>query len=241
VASSAEEPLVFRGFPRLVRGFVPVGHDEIAALPRALALDAKETAERSIAVQSVPRGPNSEVRFRLPALTPPGDYRGTLRLGERAFAIVVRVDGKTHLAAIPPRIELAAGAAEEACETLMLANDGNTAATVESEYGFGLFAETGLDRAIGKAFHGEARDGHARLDTLVSAAADEYGGIASAVVSAGAGPLEAGETRAVTFAFRFSRKLRPGSSYFGYLQVANLTIPVRVRGERYDKRTEAPS
>jgi hypothetical protein len=240
VARSAEEPLVFRGFPRLVRGFVPVGHDEIAALPRALALDAKETADRSIAVQSVPRGPNSEVRFRLPALTPPGDYRGTLRLGERAFAIVVRVDGKTHLAAIPPRIELIGGGGET-CETLLLANDGNTAATVESEYGFGLFAETGLDRAIGKAFHGEARDGHARLDTLVSAAADEYGGIATAAVSTGAGVLEPGETRGVTFAFRFSHKLRPGSSYFGYLQVANLTIPVRVRSERYDRRTEAPS
>jgi hypothetical protein len=237
MASAGDAPLRFRGVPALVEGFVPIPHAELLTGAREVAID-RLSGDEHVAVQSVPHGPQSEIRFVLPETTPPGEYPGTLRLGDRSFKIVVQVDADTSLSAVPGRIDLVSDG-REVHETLTILNAGNTVATIEARYGLGLFAQSGLDRMLGKTLGTDAPDGRARIDTFMSAAADEYGGLVVATVTEGAGPLEPGQARSVAFAFTFPQKTRPGGSYFGYLAVANLTIPVFVRTEY--KRTEVPA
>jgi hypothetical protein len=237
MASAGDEPLRFRGAPQLVGGFVPIPHTELLTVEREVAIE-RIPADELVGVQSVPHGRQSEIRFVLPETTPPGEYPGTLRLGDHRFAIVVQVDPVVHLAAVPGRFDLVSNGGD-ARETLTILNAGNTATTIDRRYALGLFAHAGLDRMLGKTLGADAPDGHARVDTLMSAAADEYGGLVVANVAAGAGPLEPGQARAVTFAFTFPQKSRASASYFGYLSVANLTIPVSVRTEY--KPTEVPA
>ena len=228
MANVHERRFELRGAPRSVRGFMPVAPDRIRVLPHVV-FDTGIEHDGPIPVQTVPRGAHTEMRVVLPAMTRPGEYRGTLQIGDDRFAVLALVEASTHLTCIPPRIELVYGANRRLRETLTLVNDGNVPAEIAKHYGFGLFESSGLDRAIRNAF--EARDVADRsiVEAFSNAAADEYGGLVAASVAEGAGPLEPGAMRSIALSFRLTEKARRGASYFGYLSIENLAIPVLVR------------
>ena len=227
----ADVGIELRGVPKSVRGFLHVAHHEIRALPE-LVLDGIAHDERLV-VQTVPRATLTELRVALPNLTKPGEYRGRLRIGERHYGVVAHVEPSLHLACVPQRIELTYGPNRRLRETLTIVNDGNVTAAIEKHYGFGLFESTGVDRAIRSAFEQHGTTQRSVVDAFSDAAADEYGGVAAASVAEGAGPLHPGEMRSVALSFRLSEKARHGGSYFGYLSIANLTIPVSVRNAEH--------
>jgi hypothetical protein len=232
------EPLHLRGAPRSVRGFVAMAQSEIGTSP-AVVFDGLARDRETFDVQTVPRGGHTELRVALPESTAPGEYRGTVQLGERRFPVIAQVDARMHLACIPPQIELTSGHGRRLRETLTIVNDGNVTAIIEKHYGFGLFETSGLDRAIRTAFEAHATKARAGSETMFEAAAEEYGGVAAASVADGVGPLEPGHSRRVTLSFRLSEKANRRAAYFGYLSIVNLTIPVLVRNADYSTREAA--
>jgi hypothetical protein len=211
----------------------------IGAWPK-VEFDGMRRDREPFDVQTVPRGRHTELRVTLPEATTPGEYHGTVRLGQHRFAVVAQIEARTHLVCLPPQIELTSGRNRRLRETLAIANDGNVTVTIEKHYGFGLFESTGLDRAIGTAFEAHGTGGRSGAVTLFEAAAEGYGGVVAASVADGAGPVEPGETRHVTLSFRLTEKAHRGASYFGYLPLANLAIPVLIRNADHSTTEAAP-
>jgi hypothetical protein len=234
-----DEPIHLRGTPRSVRGFVAMEQHEIGVSPNA-EFDGLTHRHEPLNVQTVPRGAHTELRVTLPEATAPGEYHGRVHLGERSFPVVAQVEARTHLVCVPPQIELTSGRNRRLRETLTIVNDGNVPASIEKHYGFGLFETTGLDRAIGTAFGAPATKSRSGTDVFFDAAAEEYGGTVTASVEDGAGALKPGEARRVTLSFRLTEKAHRGAAYFGYLPIANLVIPVRIRNADHST-TEAAS
>lgn len=232
MSSAVHHVVHLRGTPRSVRGLVPVAHEETLQ-PRELHFDGLPEGEAPV-VHTVQRGRHTELRMTLPASTPPGEYRGDLRLGDHHFALRAQVEPRKHLACIPHNFELTHSPQKRVRETLAVVNDGNVDVTIEKHYGFGLFQMGGLNRAIGKAFSRQDTEAASPLDAIAIAAKDEYGGLVTANVTEGAGPLPPGEARDLSLSFRFSGHPRPGAEYFGYLSIANLTLGVRVHVVEHD-------
>jgi len=235
---TSEEPVYFRGAPRSVRGFVRVPYGEMGVSPRHVVLVEGARHTGPIAVQTLARGPVTDVRFALASATPPGQYRGTLTLGEREYGVVARIDGRTRLVAMPPRFDLVGEPGARERESVSMLNDGNVAVTIEKTYAVGLFETSGLDRAIGKAFRHVGGEGKSRIEAFFDAAAEGYGGIVRIAVDEGAGVLHPGDVRELALTLHLPDRMRGDRSYFGYLTVANLVLPVFVHGAGHAVRSE---
>jgi hypothetical protein len=227
-----DEPLHLRGAPRSIRGLVAMTQSEIGTSPRGV-FDGLRRDREPFDVRMVPRGTHTELRVTFPDSTAPGEYRGTMHLGDRSFAAIAQVDARPRLVCLPLKIELTSGRNRRLRETLTLLNDGNVVTTIEKHYGFGLFSTTGLDRAIGTAFQAHGTKARAGSETFFEAAAEEYGGVVAASVAEGAGPLKPGEARNVTLSFRLSEQAHRRAEYFGYLPIASLVIPVFIHNADY--------
>jgi hypothetical protein len=231
--SVASHVVRLRGKPRSVRGFIPIAL-EAAQQPQEVVFDGLPPETEAPIVHAVPRGRHTELRLTLPASTPPGEYRGNVLLGAQRFAFRAQVESRGHLSCIPHNLELTHTPQKRVRETVAVINDGNIEVAIEKHYAFGLFEVGGLNRAIGKAFGRKTSETDSPLDAIAVAAKDEYGGLVTANVTEGAGPLPPGEARDLLLSFRFSGHPRPGAEYFGYLSIANLTLGVRVHVAEHD-------
>jgi hypothetical protein len=234
VAKTHDEttPLRFRGSPNAIEAFVPTPpHD---AGWRALSADLEiawgESRNPPIELHPIPGGTTAtRLRLVLPKSTPPGTYKGTLRLGQSRYPMLAEVEPYPHLQLSPSRLSFEAGPGSELEAELNLANGGNVACQVGKGYALGLFDQDGLNRATAAAFMDETAQGSDRTSRLMDEFAAGYGGIVRMRVEEGAGHVTPGELRNLRLKLRFPDRLKPGRSYFGTWKFHNLAFQVTVR------------
>jgi len=224
-------PLRFRGSPIAIEALVPTApHDKGR---RILGVDLEiELGEKKppIELHPIPGGTvATRLRLVLPNSTPPGTYKGTLRLSDSQYPILAEVGAYPHLLLSPSRLSFEAAAGSEAETELTLVNEGNVTCDVGKAYAFGLFDQDGLNRSTATAFQEETAQGRERMDRLMNEFAEGYGGIVRMRVEEGAGPVAPGEFRNLRLKLRFPDRLKPGRGYFGTWSFHNLTYLVTVR------------
>jgi hypothetical protein len=231
VTVDTQEPVTVRGHPEALDAPLPGLTWAEATTPPQATLDAPGAKAALAGFVTLP-GSTQVVGLRLvlPEATPPGTYRGTVRLGEQERPLVAEVVGAPGLSLVPSTIALAASAGGTASAELTAVNGGNVPAEIPEAQAVGLFAVAGLDRALGRAFTTKAERGLERFDALGSALADEHGGTLDVRTAEGAGPLEPGASRRLRLEAALPGQL--GGAYFGFWRAAGSTVRLKVDVEQ---------
>ena len=215
-----------RGTPRRLEGVLsaPADADEVE-------LDVEGLAVESITVRPLgePGAPEQAwLRLALPPSTRPGEYRGTVRVGDREEKVVIEVEPRIRLRLSPPRQLLQGTAGEQVAATILVANLGNADCVLPDVNAVGLFDVEGTERAVGRTFRSGDAKGERIVERLAEELAAGYGGLAKVAVAAGAGELGPGETRELALTFHLPDGLRPGRVYEGAWALPGVNYMVRV-------------
>ena len=222
----AEAPLCLRGTPRRLSGLLSAPRDA-----DGVEVDVAGLAVESISVRPLgdPGAPERAcLRLALPALTRPGEYRGTIRLDGRKKEVVLNVEPRMRLRLSPRRLVLRGQAGEAMAATVVLANLGNTDCVLREVNAVGLFDIEGAERAIGRTFRSTDADGGRILERLAEELAEGYGGLARVTLAAGAGDVGPGEARELKLTIHLPDALRAGRVYEGAWMLSNVNYMVRV-------------
>jgi len=175
----------------------------------------------------------SLLRIKLPVSTPPGAYKGTVRVGDNEVPIVVDVERRPRLRLFPRsfKASVTPGTALNANFTVL--NAGNSTVHIEKEYRFCVFERGGIDRAFYVALATEQATSERRIDRLVNELAASHGGRVRLEIESGSGDVTPGEARELRIALHLSDRLRPGQTYSGTWKVENtgLAIELQVTGK----------
>jgi hypothetical protein len=231
--AEAQEPVTVRGHPEALDAPLPGLTWAQATTPPQATIDAPGAKAALAGFVTLP-GSTQVVGLRLvlPEATPPGTYRGTLRLGEEERPLVAEVAGVPGLSLLPATIALAGAPGGTASAELTAINGGNVPAEIPEAQAVGLFAVAGLDRALGRAFATKAGRGLERFDALGSALADEHGGALDVRTAEGAGPMQPGEARRLRLEAALPKQLRGGGAWFGFWRAAGSTVRLKVDVEQ---------
>lgn len=214
------------GTPRRLAGLVSAPHDA-----HGIEVDVGGVAVESASIRPLgdPDAPERAwLRLVLPALTRPGEYRGTIRLDGREEEVVLNVEPRMRLRLSPRRLVLRGRAGERIAATVHATNLGNTDCAIRDVHGLGLFDVEGADRAFGRTFRSGGDKGGRMLDRLVEELAEGHGGLAKVSVNAGAGDLGPGEARELALTIHLPDALRAGRVYEGVWTLANVNYMLRV-------------
>jgi hypothetical protein len=233
----ADELLTLRGPPNALDGPVPgMSWAEATAAPE-VSLDAPGAESLLAAFVTLPDSTSLVgLRLVLPDATPPGSYRGALRLSKREITLQAEVSADTALALLPASVTASAPQGGTGALGLTAINTGNLPVAVPERQGVGLFATEGLDRALGSAFGAKVERGLERFDALGSALAHEHGGVME--VRAEAGSLKPGETREIELELSLPDGARAGESYFGFWMAGGSRVQIDLQVQ--DPDTEVP-
>jgi hypothetical protein len=177
------------------------------------------------------------LRLVLPDGTPPGSYRGTLRLGKREIRLEAEVGSDAALTLIPGTVRAVGASGGTVSAGLTAVNTGNVAVALPERQGVGLFTTQGLDRALGRALSGTAERGLEHFEALGSALADEHGGIME-VRTDGGGALAPGQTRAITIEMSPPSSLRAGETYFGFWLAGGSRVQIELQTQEAEPEEE---
>jgi hypothetical protein len=230
------EPLRLRGSPSRLSAVLPLPQ---SADPSAIDVDLPQVASADATLQELDEG-TARLSLAVARTTPPGTYEGTVRVGDEQQAVVLEVEPRVHLQVDPRRLYFRAAPGSTVEADLVVTNLGNVPCALPDVDAFGLFDTGGLDRAIGRAFSGEPADGERRLDVLVDAAAEGWGGLVRMKVAGGETEIAAGEARAVQVALSIPEGLEPGRLYWGTWLLYNVNYVVRVEAIAPTRRREEP-
>jgi hypothetical protein len=174
-------------------------------------------------------GDASAVRatLKLPATTPPGTYRGVVRIGERELPAAVQVEPHQRARSHPPRLSVEAGPGSSVPVELVVANEGNVAFTVPTKSSLCLFEGDGIHHAIWTALTSDPPEGKQRVDVLLDDLADSHGGLVD-VRAEGQVSIAPGDAQTVVLTLTFSDRLRAGHEYTGTWEPGGLRVPLRV-------------
>jgi hypothetical protein len=183
-----------------------------------------------------------ELRLDLPRTTPPGTYEGVVRIGDLEQPVTVEVEPAIRLRLFPKALQIAGGPGGKIAAELTLVNEGNIPAEIRTGYEFWLFQENGTDRALGQFFttNAKAEFGDARLEHLLDAIDQQYGGHARVKVDEGAGEIASGTSRELHVQFVLPAGLQPGRVYDGMWPLHNLHWPLRVSVTDQPQVTDKP-
>jgi hypothetical protein len=233
------KPVVFRVPPdrlaSLLTGAQIAGAPEASIGPEARLRGADV---RRLTVRPVARG-DVEARkatLRLPRWTPPGRYEGSAQIAGRELAIVAEVQPRARLEAHPSRLSIDASPGEKVTADVTLLNTGNVTCEIAARSTFCLFDGQGIDHAFWAALTSEPPDGKQRVDLLLDDLAGSHGGLVEVTVTAGAGPIEAGESREVRLALSLSDRIRVGHAYAGAWEAPGLRLAVRITVPRRERK-----
>lgn len=233
----ADELLTLRGPPNALDGPVPgMSWAEATAVPD-VSLDAPGADSLLAAFVTLPDSASLVgLRLVLPDATPPGSYRGALRLSKREISLQAEVSADTALALLPAAVTASVQQGGAASVALTAINTGNLPVALPQRQGVGLFTTEGLDRALGSAFGAKAERGLERFDAFGSALAHEHGGVMEVRVEAGS--LEPGETREIGLELALPAGVRAGESYFGFWMAGGSRVQIEVQVQ--DRDPEVP-
>jgi len=227
-AEGASVPLRLRGRPTLLTA-------KLKLPPRALENQACRVSLPEVLDEPLTVRPligrdiqTPLLRFRLPRLTPPGTYRGTVEVGERQIPIVVEVEPRFQLRMQPADLRLQSRPGAKVSVALEMQNLGNLPFLVESKYTFCLFDASGIDRAFFVALAEAAPEGKRRIDRFMDELAQSHGGLVRVIIEAGAGGIAPGETRELRVDLHFSDRLQPKHIYSGSWSLADFRYFIQV-------------
>lgn len=224
--ATAKAPVRVYGTPRRLAGLVSAPRD-----PHGVEVDVRGVAVESVSIRPLgdPEAPDRAwLRLALPALTRPGEYRGTIRLDGREEEVVLNVEPRLRLHLSPRRLILRGQAGERMAATVHATNLGNADCVIRDVHAFGLFDVEGAERAIGRTFRSGGAKGGRMLDRLVEELAEGHGGLAKVSVDAGAGDLGPGEARELALTIHLPDALRAGRVYEGAWTLSNVNYMIRV-------------
>jgi hypothetical protein len=214
-----------RGAPRRLEGVVslPAGANEVEVEVKGLTVE-------SISARPLgdPGAPERWLRLALPRLTPPGDYRGTLRAGGHEEQIALHVEPRIRLRLSPRGLILSGQAGERVAATVLVANLGNARCAIREVNAVGLFDVEGAERAVGRTFRRKDGDGGRIIERLAEELEEGYGGLARLTVAEGAGDLVPGEARELALTLQLPDELHPGRVYEGAWTLPEVNYMVRV-------------
>jgi hypothetical protein len=236
----SNRPLYLKGGPRRLAAVLRLSADESQALSAAdsmrVSLGVAERVNLGVAESASVKirpatGADSGVsllKLKLPKVTPPGIYEGTVEVGGSQLAVVIEVEPRPRLRVIPRRLRLQGTAGAEVTTDINVVNVGNVALNIESEYTFCIFDPSGLNRAFYFALANDSLQAEKRVSRLMDKLAESHGGLARVRVEGGAGEIPVGDARNLQLTFILPERMRPGLIYSGALKLFNHGIPVEV-------------
>ncbi|MGH8428484.1 MAG: hypothetical protein ACRES7_10985 [Gammaproteobacteria bacterium] len=170
----------------------------------------------------------TRVRLKFPPDTPPGSYSGTVRIGDATHAATVEVTGEARVRISPSSVRLSGTSGQRFRVELSAVNEGNAACRIETAYGVGLFAEGGVEDALGAAYRKSEHGGQERVAILADKLASAHGGLMRVQIEDGAGDLAPNEVRTLCANVRLPDNLKPGRLYTGALKILNAQCEFRI-------------
>jgi hypothetical protein len=225
-AASRSGALRFHGSPlalSAVADSVPTATPLSLHVTTPLATVAARVHVKSVAAE----GP-ALLRVALPRSTPPGTYHGVVRVGDQERDVDVAVEPDPFLRFVPDRLTLVGAPEAHVPVTLTVVNLGNVAVALRASYAFGLYEAGSTDLAIGRAFGSEHKAAESRIDRLVDALAESYGGQLRVKVTHGAGDVTPGASREVRGTATLPSGVRAGVTYWGHWPMDYARYYVRV-------------
>jgi hypothetical protein len=170
----------------------------------------------------------STLSFRLPKSTPPGSYKGNMKLGDKRIPIVVDVESRSSLRFIRPKITHRGVAGARMSTELTLLNRGNVNETIPDEATFCVFDDGGVTIALYRGLVEEDSAGKQRIDRIMDELAKAHGGLVRVTVTKGSGRLAPEEVRELEVELHFSRRLIGGRTYRGTWSVSGASLEVEI-------------
>lgn len=181
-------------------------------------------------------GAVTRLHLRLPRSTPPGTYRGSMKIKKQSQPIVVEVEPRKRISIFPKRTTICCKAGERAELHLTLSNMGNVPLTVPKASGFGLYNKRGMDLAVGSSFKKQLDKDERRIDDFMEALHDRYGGVVTLKIREGAGTLEPGDARDVTVVFQVPSQVVPDNEYWGLWSMYDYNYKIEIEVPPDDKK-----
>jgi hypothetical protein len=166
------------------------------------------------------------VVLRLPEILPPGNYFGSLKIGEETHPIEVIVEPRQQLTLIPGSLSVTASPGHDEVIDVVVTNRGNIPAVIPQEGVVNLLDSDALSSAVHLAVsHHEG--GQERINRFADTMAEN---IVAAQVSlrSGGGTIGPGESRRLTAQVRFPKSLQAGHSYRGAWELPHARYVVQV-------------
>lgn len=170
----------------------------------------------------------TRVRLRFPANTPPGSYRGTIHIGGAEHPAVVEISGEPRIRISPGDVHISGASGQRSTLEFSVVNEGNVACEIAPTYGIGLFAQGGVEDALGAAYRKSEHGGQERVAILADKLAEAHGGLARIQIESGAGAIAPDEIRTLRANLRLPDNLRKGRTYTGTLEIQDAQCDIRV-------------
>lgn len=218
-------PLRFRGIPASLTGVVPDREDPGGDVRVSLRRPGdKDALEAMVSPDPDPR----ILRLSLPAEVGPGTYEGTLLMGGKKRAVQVEVEAAPGLRVVPEQLRVEAHPGDMVGADLILINTGNVPVLLRGVQAFGIFMAGGVEQALHRAYVDRLEGDRKRVDVIADNLAEAHPGLVKMKIQEGAGELAAGELREVAVTLDIPAGARPGRTYGGNWELANLVYPVTI-------------
>ncbi len=228
----SNRPLHLKGGPRSLSAVLRLSADESRFLAEADSMQVNLGGAESASVRIRPAGGAgsgvSLLKLKLPKLTPPGTYEGTVEVGNRQLPVVIEVEPRPRLRVFPRRLRLQGTAGAEVTTDINVVNVGNVALDIAGEHSFCIFDPSGLNRAFYFALGHNGLQAEKRVARLMDKLAESHGGLVRVRVEEGAGEIVVGDARNLQLTFTLPERMRPGQIYSGVLKLFNYHLPVEV-------------
>jgi hypothetical protein len=168
------------------------------------------------------------IKLKFPAAAPAGVYLGVLELDGTQRRFEADVKAQPSLRASPNSLLLHGGAGDQLTASLTLLNAGNGDYDIPAAAAVGLFADGGVEAALGKAYRTKDSNDQRWIDRLGDNLTEQHGGLVHIRVVDGAGSLRPGEMHQVRLHFRLPDQLQTERLYIGVLQFGALALPLEI-------------
>lgn len=172
------------------------------------------------------------IKMKFPEAAPAGVYLGVLELDGARRRFEAEVKAQPSLRASPSSLAFHGAAGEQIAASFTLLNAGNCGYDVPAAAAAGVFADGGLETALGKAYRAKDAGGQRWIDRLGDNLTEEHGGLVHIRVVEGSGPLQAGEMRLIRLHMRLPDQLRADKLYIGALEFGRLALPLEIDTSR---------
>lgn len=225
-AVTGGERILLSGPPGNARAVVPIDAPETEAVTVRLDVGGDAQLHRAILR---PVGPGStRLTLQLPRQTPPGEYRGEMKRGDVAHALVVQVEPRPRTRISPKQSLLAVEPGSRVEFDVVVSNEGNVDVQVPKSEAFDLHDPVGQDRALGLTLRADLAEDERRVDRWFEELRRMHGGEARVTVMEGGGTLQPGDSRRIRCRLEVPMTMEPGRAYSGSWPIGSTSHIVAV-------------